>query len=113
MEPLEFSDLPEGALVLIDSAPVIYFLEGHKKFGPRFQPLFEAHAAGYLRFAITTITVAGVLPGLLQSGDDALAQRYRAIRESWRGIARGVERAERAASLRPALRVSVVDAVHA
>ena len=30
MEPLDFQGLPDGALVLIDSAPVIYFLEGHQ-----------------------------------------------------------------------------------
>jgi len=28
MEPLEFEDLPEHALLLIDSAPIIYLLEG-------------------------------------------------------------------------------------
>ena len=63
MGPLEFGDLPEQALLLIDSAPIIYFLEGHPKFGPRFRPLFEAHAAGRLRFAVTTITIAEVLTG--------------------------------------------------
>jgi len=35
MEPLDFGDMPEDALVLIDTAPIIYFLEGHPKFGPR------------------------------------------------------------------------------
>jgi predicted nucleic acid-binding protein len=83
MEPLDFGGLPEGALVLLDSAPIIYFLEGHPKFGPRFKPLFEAHGTGRLRFAVTTITIAEVLTGPLQAGDDALAQRYRAILESW------------------------------
>jgi len=63
MEPLDFADLPEDALLLIDSAPIIYFLEGHPKFGPRFKPLFEAHGTGHLRFAVTTITIAEVLTG--------------------------------------------------
>jgi hypothetical protein len=44
-----FQDLPEDAPGLVDSAPIIYFLEGHAKFGPRFKPLFAAHAAGHLR----------------------------------------------------------------
>src|SRR5216684_581476 len=86
MEPLDFRNLPEDALVLIDSAPIIYFLEGHTKFGPRFKPLFEAHGTGRLRFAVTTITIAEVLTGPLQAGDDALVQRYRAILESWQPI---------------------------
>ena len=46
---LGFEDLPEDALMLVDSAPIIYVLEGHAKFGPRFKPLFAAHAAGHLR----------------------------------------------------------------
>lgn len=113
MEPLEFKDLPEDALVLIDSAPIIYFLEGHRKFGLRFQPLFEAHAARYLRFAITTITIAEVMTGPLQSGDDALAQRYRAILESWQVVALDVAIAESAARLRASLRLKLADAVQA
>src|SRR5204862_7006039 len=75
MEPLEFADLPEAALLLVDSPPIIYILEDHPEFGPRFAPLFAAHAAGQLRFAVTTITVAEVLVGPLRAGDDALAQR--------------------------------------
>ena len=113
MEPLDLSDLPEGALVLVDSAPVIYFLEGHPKFGPRFKPLFEAHGIGRLRFALTTITIAEVLGGPLQAGDDALARRYRAILESWQPIALDVDIAESAARLRAPLRLKLADAVQA
>ena len=97
MEPLEFGDLPEDALVLVDSAPIIYFLEGHPKHGPRFRPLFEAHAAGRLRFAVTTITIAEVLTGPLQAADDALARRYRAILESWHPVTLDADIAESAA----------------
>ena len=113
MEPLEFGDLPEEALILIDSAPIIYFLEGHPKFRSRFNPLFEAHATGHLRFVITTITIAEVLIGPLQSGDDALAQRYRAILESWQVIALDVEIAESAARLQASLRLKLAGAVQA
>jgi predicted nucleic acid-binding protein len=113
MEPLEYADLADDALILVDSAPVIYFLEGHRKFGPRFKPLFEAHAAGRLRFAITTITMAEVMTGPLRSGDDALAQRYRAILESWQVITLDVEIAESAARLRASLRLKLADAVQA
>jgi predicted nucleic acid-binding protein len=84
MEPLDFSDLPRDALVLIDSAPIIYVLEDHPTLARRFMPLFEAHAAGQLRFATTTITIAEVLTGPMKAGDEALARRYRAILESWR-----------------------------
>ena len=113
MEPLGFEDLPEDALVLLDSAPIIYFLEGHAKFGPRFKPLFAAHAAGHFRFAVTTSTIAEVLTGPLRSGDDALARRYRAILESWQPIALDVDIAESAARLRASLGLKLADAVQA
>src|SRR5579863_2518602 len=113
MEPLRFNDLEEGALVLIDSAPIIYVIEGHPKLGPRFRPLFEAHAAGRLRFAVTTITIAEVLTGPLRANDNALARRYRAILDSWQPIALDVDIAESAARLRASLRLNLADAVQA
>ena len=76
-------------------------------------PLFEAHAAGRLRFAITTITIAEVLTGPMKTGDEALARRYRAILESWRPVAIDVDIAESAARLRAALRLGLADAVQA
>ncbi len=112
MEPLEL-DLPEEALLLLDTAPIIYVLEGHPKLGRRFQPLFEAHDAGRLRFAVTTVTVAEVLTGPLQSGDEALARRYRAILESWRIVPLDLDIAESAARLRASLRLKLADAVQA
>jgi predicted nucleic acid-binding protein len=113
MEPLALDGLADQALLLVDSAPIIYVLEGHPKFGPRFKPLFEAHAAGRLRFAVTTITVAEVLTGPLQGGQEALARRYRAILESWELITLDLGIAESAARLRAALRLALADAVQA
>jgi len=113
MEPLTFAGLPTDAMLLIDSAPIIYVLEGHETFGPRFMPLFEAHAAGKLRFAVTTITIAEVLAGPLRAADDALARRYRAILQSWQPVPLDVDIAESAARLRASLRLSLADAVQA
>src|SRR5215469_5234077 len=113
MGSIDFDDLPERALLLIDSPPIIYILEDHPQFGSRFAPLFAAHAAGRLRFAVTTITVAEVLVGPLRAGDDALTQRYRAILESWQPIALDLEIAASAARLRASLRLGLADAVQA
>lgn len=113
MEPLDLSDLPQDALVLVDSAPIIYALEDHPKLAQRFIPLFEAHSANLVKFAITTITIAEVLTGPLKAGDNALARRYRAILESWRVVALDVDIAENAARLRASLRLSLADAVQA
>lgn len=113
MEPLEFADLPEGALLLLDSAPIIYVLEAHAKFGPRFEPLFAAHAAGRVHFAVTPVTIVEVLTGPLQAGEEELARRYRTALESWQCIELNFDIAERAARLRASLRLALADAVQA
>ena len=110
MDALDLSDLPEHALLLLDSAPIIYFLEGHPKFGPRFKPVFVAHSIGGVRFA-TTVTVAEILTGPLRAGDEALARRYRAILESWQIVELNIQIAESAARLRGSLRLKLADAV--
>jgi len=111
MESLDLSNLPEQALLLLDSAPIIYFLEDHPKFGPRFQLLFEEHAKGRVRFAVTTITIAEVLAGPLGAGDESLVRRYRNVFESWQVVPLDAEIAESAARIRTAFRLKVADAV--
>jgi len=111
MEPLDLSGLPEDALILLDSAPIIYFLEDHPKFGPRFHRLFEEHAKGVVRFAVSTITIAEVLAGPLSVGDEALVRRYRGILESWQVVALDAEIAESAARVRASFRLKIADAV--
>jgi predicted nucleic acid-binding protein len=74
-------------------------------------PLFAAHAAGRLRFAVTTIAVAEVLVGPLRAGDDVLAQRYHAILTSWQPVALDFDIAASAARLRASLRLGLAEAV--
>lgn len=111
MEPLDSSSLQNGALVLIDAAPVIYILEEHPKFAPRFQPLFHRHAAGEILFAVTTLVIAEVLTGPLSAGEEALAKRYRAVMESWQVVNLTVEIAESAARFRASLKLKLPDAI--
>jgi predicted nucleic acid-binding protein len=113
MEPLDLSALPEGALLLIDTAPIIYTLEAHPRLAARFRPLFDAHAIGQFRFAVTTVTVAEVLTGPLSSGEEARARRYRAILESWQVVPLDPDIAEGAARLRAVYRLKLADAVQA
>lgn len=113
MEPLNLDGLPDDPLLLIDTAPIIYTLEAHPTFGPRFRPVFEAHAAGKLRFAVTAITIAEVLTGPFQVGDDELASRYRATLGSWRTISIDADIAESAARLRASCRLKLRDAIQA
>lgn len=111
MDALDLSSLPEDALVLLDSGPIIDLLEDHPKLARRFQPLFEEHANGRLRFAVTTITIAEVLAGPLGAGDESLARRYRSLLESWQVVALDAEIAESAARIRASLRLKLADAV--
>jgi predicted nucleic acid-binding protein len=110
---LDFGDLPDQALLLIDSAPIIYVFDDDTRFGARFEPLFEAHRAGRFRFAVTTTAIAEVLVGPLRSKDEALATEYRARLETWRTVELSIDIAERAVRLRASLRLKLADAVQA
>jgi predicted nucleic acid-binding protein len=111
MESVDLEHLPADALLLVDSAPVIYLLEDNRRFAPRFRPIFEAHARGLVRIAVTTITVAEVLVGPVQAGDEALLRRYRALLGSWQVVPLDVDIAESAARLRASLRLRLPDAI--
>ena len=113
MESLEAAELPKGALLLVDSAPIIYFLEGHPRLGPRFRPLFDRHAADEIKFAVATITIAEVLSGPLSAGEEALARRYRAVLQSWEVVDLSADIAESAARLRASLKLKLPDAIQA
>jgi len=110
---LTVEDLPVGALVLVDTAPIIYTLEGHPELAPRFRSLFERHSDGTIQLAVTTITIAEVMTGPLTVGDEALAKRYRGILESWTVVPLSAEIAESAARLRSPLRLRLPDAIQA
>lgn len=111
MGALDLSGLPDGALVLLDSAPIIYQLEANPRHAPRFRSLFDRQEAGTILFAITTISLAEVLTGPLRAGEEALAKRYRAIMESWQVVPLTADIAESAARLRATLALKLADAV--
>ena len=113
MGSVTLSDIPDGAFVLLDSAPIIYVVERNPTFAPKFRPLFEAQHVGRLRFAITTIAFAEVLVGPLRAGDEALEQRYRSVLESWRVVPLDSEIADSSARLRANYRLRLPDAIQA
>lgn len=111
MESLDAASLPGGALVLVDSAPIIYTLEAHAKFAARFAPFFQRHAAGEIVLAVTTVTVAEVLTGPLKAGEEVLAKRYRAVLEAWQVVDFTCDIAESAARLRGKYGLKLADAI--
>ncbi len=76
MDLIDWSALPDGARVLLDTAPIIYVLEGHP-LADRFAGLFERIAEGDIRAIVTPVTVAEVVGGPLKRGRQGLAERYR------------------------------------
>jgi len=113
MGPISLEGLPENALLLVDSAPIIYVLEEHTEFAPIFRPVFEAHENGLVRLAVTTVTLAEVLTGPLRTGDEVLAERYRSTLKSWYVVDLDSEIAESAARLRASLKLKLADSVQA
>jgi predicted nucleic acid-binding protein len=108
------ASLPHGAKVLLDTAPVIYLLEDHPEFLPKFLPLFRRAEEGSLRILVTPITVAEVLAGPLKAGREALAERYeQALREGlgWTVVPLDAGLAARAARLRVRYRIRLPDAL--
>jgi predicted nucleic acid-binding protein len=113
MGAVSLEGLPENALLLVDSAPIIYILEDHPELAAVFRPVFEAHEQGLVRFAVTTVTLAEVLTGPLSKGDEVLTEKYRATLRSWFVVDLDPETAESAARLRAALKLKLADAVQA
>jgi predicted nucleic acid-binding protein len=113
MEALNAATLLAGALLLVDSAPIIYTLEGHERFAGRFAPMFQRHADGELVLAVTSITIAEVLTGPLKAGEEALARRYRAVLHAWEVVDLTSDIAESAARLRAQYGLKLPDAIQA
>lgn len=107
MESLNVDSLREGALILVDTAPIIYTLEAHRRFAARFEPLFRRHEAGEIALAVTAVTIAEVLTGPMKAGEEALARRYRAALEAWLVVDFTSDIAESAVRLRGRLRLEV------
>jgi predicted nucleic acid-binding protein len=104
-------ELPEGSLVTVDSAPIIYFLENHVRLAERYAPLFEAEAQGRVRIAVSSITLAEVLGGPLRHGNEVLAEQYRAALCAWQVVPVSEEIAVAAARFRAAYQLRLPDAI--
>lgn len=111
MEPLDLASIPDGSLLLVDTAPITYVLESHSSLAARFAPLFERQEQGRVALAVSTVTLAEVLAGPFAAGEEALARRYREVLESWQLVDLTGDIAEQAARLRVRYRLKLPDAV--
>ena len=76
MGVIDFTIIPKGSRVTIDSAPIIYLLEEHPHFLKEFLPLFERIEAGEIQAILSVVTLAEVLAGPLRHGNEIMADRY-------------------------------------
>ncbi len=109
--PAIWGNLPQGAVVVVDSAPLIYVLDEHPQFATQFVGLFEAAEAGDLQLAISTITLAEVLAGPYKAGQTLLAKRYERALLQYIVIPVSASIAVLAAQLRSRYRLKLPDAM--
>ena len=106
--------LGEHPVLAVDTAPIIYWLEGHPRWADRFAPVFDAAETGAAQVVISTVTLAEVLAGPLRTGDELLASRYReALTRSigWQVVPLDADLAVEAARIRAAYRLRLPDAI--
>ena len=73
MDPAE---IPDGAWVTVDTAPIIYLMEDHPTLLQPFLSIFERIEAGALRGVLSSVTLSEFLSGPLRNNDEILADRY-------------------------------------
>lgn len=110
----DIGDLPGRGRLLVDSAPIIYYLEDHPQFSARYEHIFVRAEAGDYELAITTVSLVEVLTGPLRQGNKALADTYREALTSppsWRVVDLTPAIAHRAAQIRGQTRLRTPDAI--
>jgi predicted nucleic acid-binding protein len=103
-----------GGRVGLDTAPLIYFIERHERYGAAVRPLFECAEAGQLEVVTSGLTLLEVLVVPYRHGQMALADRYEAALRRGRGlslVALGPSVLRAAALLRARYRVATPDAI--
>ena len=109
--PPLWAGLRAGSTVLVDTAPLIYWVEDHPVFAERFAGMFQAAASGNLHITLSTITLAEVLTGPYQAGQTALARRYENALQQYRIVDITPAIAILGAQLRAQYRLKLPDAL--
>jgi predicted nucleic acid-binding protein len=76
---MEWLSALRGAVVGLDTAPLIYFIEESPEYLHIVRPFFRALDAGELRVVTSALTLTEVLVHPLRRGDSALANQYRRV----------------------------------
>ncbi len=66
-----------GKVICIDTAPIIYYIEGHTKYRDILHPLFIEINSGAIKAFTSTISLLEVMVLPLKKGELLLAEQYR------------------------------------
>lgn len=72
--------------VALDTAPFVYFIEDHPRYGPAVEPLFSAIDREEIEAVTTGVTLVETLVVPLRQKQQELAARYRALLTRSRGL---------------------------
>ena len=98
----------------LDTAPVVYLVEMHPRYGPLVLEIFDRMARGRLRAVTSVVTLAEVLVRPFQRGDVRLEASYRNLLQRSANVDLlpiADEVAARAAELRARYRLRLADAL--
>ena len=73
-------------VVCLDTAPLIYFIEGHSVYQPALASLFDFNDKGGFSFITSTVTLLEVFVKPLREGQTGIAKQYRDILTTAPGI---------------------------
>ena len=107
-------ELPRGTRLALDTSALIYFMEEHPRLGPVVEPVFLAISGGIYEAVVSVISLLEVLVAPLRAFRPELAQQYRDLLTTARGltvIPVTVPLAEQAASIRASRNLRVPDAL--
>src|SRR5580698_7351090 len=76
---MEWLKALSGAVVGLDTAPLIYLIEENSAYLPIVRPFFEGVDRGEFRVITSVVTLAEVLVHPMREGDHDLADQYRRI----------------------------------
>jgi predicted nucleic acid-binding protein len=102
-------------VVYLDTAPLIYFIEGNSIYQSFLASLFDFNDKGGFTFITSTLTLLEVLVKPLREGQTAIANQYRDILSNAKGIEIidvTTAIAEHAARLRAQYNLRTPDAIH-
>ena len=72
--------------IFLDTAPLIYFIEGHSQYQEKLNQIFELNDKGHFSFITSSITLLEVLVKPLREGQIKLVEKYVNILTNARGI---------------------------